>query len=159
MGRFAFEKPWTPGDISESEGEHLLDYHKSRGGLLFTEVNVAYPVTGSRQRRLDGVLFPNPPDEFDTDAYHYTSDNRSSIKSLIGTRVAELIEVHSWGFYGFGQIVGKSRIVEREWDPHDIRRVFIPDNNVRNPYYPNEKPDPATESVFDDFDITVEVVR
>lgn len=154
-----FDRPWSPGDTSESEDEHLAAYHEQRGGLLFAEVNVAYPVTGSRQRRLDGVLFPNPPHNHDQEAYHYTPSNRPYIRELIQNHTAELIEVHSWGFYGFGQIVGKARIVQNEWNPANIRKVFIPDNNARGPFYPNEDPDPATEDVFDEFDINVVVVK
>jgi hypothetical protein len=154
-----FERPWSPGDTSESEDAHLEAYHEQRGGLLLVEVNVAYPVTGSRQRRLDGILFPNPPQNRDGEAYHYTSSNRPLIRELIQSRTAELIEVHSWGFYGFGQIVGKAHIVQDEWNPADIRKVFIPDNNARGPYYPDENPDPATEKVFDDFGVDVVVVK
>jgi len=154
-----FERPWSPGDTSESEDAHLEAYHEQRGGLLLVEVNVAYPVTGSRQRRLDGILFPNPPQNRDGEAYHYTSSNRPLIRELIQSCTAELIEVHSWGFYGFGQIVGKAHIVQDEWNPADIRKVFISDNNARGPYYPDENSDPATEKVFDDFGVDVVIVK
>lgn len=159
MSRWSFERPWTPGDVSEREDKQLAEYHEHRGGLLFTEVNVAYPVSGSRQRRLDGVLFPNPPDGHDGGAYHYTPANRPEIRELMQHCVSELIEVHSWGFYGFGQLVGKAAIIENEWKPADVRKVFIPDNDGRSPYYPDETSDPATEAVFDEFDVDVVVVK
>lgn len=118
---------------------------------MFVEVNTAYPKTGSLQRRLDGVLFPNPPSEFNECAYRYTPANRPGIQELFSEHVAELIEVHDWGFFGFGQIVGKARLVETEWDPYALRRVFIPTN-------PGKLPDSATESVFEDFMIEVALI-
>jgi hypothetical protein len=157
--QWEFERPWSPGDVSEREDDHLVRYHERRGGLLFSEVNVAHPVPGSRQRRLDGVLFPDPPEGLDGDAYHYTPSNRAGIRDLLRDRTAELIEVHAWGFYGFGQLVGKAAIVENEWNPEAVQKVFIPDNDGRSPYYPDENPDPATEAVFDQFDVDVVVVK
>jgi hypothetical protein len=58
------------------------------------------------------------------------------------------------GFYGLGQIIGKSMIVEKYWTPKKkIKKGLI----TLGPklFHPVQKPDPATEEVFRQFDVKV----
>jgi hypothetical protein len=65
----------------------------------------------------------------------------------------ELIEVHNWGFYGFGQLIGKSEIVQKYWSPKKIKKVLV--TLGPQEYHPEKKPDPLTEEVFKKFDIEI----
>lgn len=117
--------------------------------MLFTEVNVAYPVDGSRQRRLDGLRIINPP-YAEGKAYAYGPENRSNIWELLESHPVELIEVHGWGFHAFGQVLGKAEILSNSLNPHDLRKTVITAEDWSNP---KEKPDPATEDVYAKFDV------
>lgn len=78
--------------------------------------------------------------------------NYETISYLIKNNEVELIEVHGWGFYGFGQIVGKSEIVQKYWEPKKVKKVLI----TFSPKYDSERnPDLPTFEVFEKFGIKV----
>ena len=147
-------EPWTPGEKGQrgNEDELLATYFEQEGGLLFTEVNVAYLDEGGVQRRIDAVRVTEPPRE-DTGAYSYGSENRRTIWSFIENYTVELIEVHGWGFHLFGQLLGKAGIVRDELDPHDLRLIAIPTN--RDVGFS----DPPTAAIFEEYGIDVTVVE
>jgi hypothetical protein len=150
-------EPWEPQDGSRRD-ELLARYHQRHGGLLFVDPNVAQ--AGSRPRFPSGILITNPSPENDEDAYDYRLKDSASVQERVSKLSAELIEVQNWGFNGFGRIVGKSRIIEREWNPHRLKRVLVVKNSddKDHPYYPEKKRDPSTEAVFDDSDIEIVVM-
>ena len=128
------------------ESKPLQQYWEENGGLLFTEFNTIYDLKGM-SRALDAIRFPN----IERGAYRATG-NYETIANLIKNNEVELIEVHSWGFYGFGQLIGKSEIVQKYWEPKKVSRVLI----TINPKYDSEKnPDLPTLEVFKKFGIKV----
>lgn len=124
---------------------------------MFTEFNVAAKMPGSRMRRLDGIRFPEPLGGL-TGAFVSGSENRTLVEEMFRRCTVELIEVHRWGFYALGQVVGKRRLLEGHWAPKEIHSVLIVDNSKSPQYRPSEDPDPAAEWVFRDFGIRVVVL-
>ena len=145
-----FVNSWNPDcGFSANENQKLLQYHEDKGGLLFTEFNVTQGMPG-KKRSLDAIRFP----QLEKDSYQ-SAGNYEKLKELIQKYKVELIEVHKWGFYGFGQLIGKSYILEQQWNPHHFEKVLITMSSET--YHPETKPDPVTRSVFDAFDIKVYV--
>lgn len=169
---------WKPGKKGnrEQEDELLARYYGKHGGLLFAEVNVTFPLKKSRQRKVDGVRIPEPPESMEG-AYHYGSENRRMIWKLIQNHTAEIIEIHDWGFQVFGQVIGKSEILLNMLEPHDLQKTVIvkdEDTILEGPGAQTEFDgqgnikikteqgyvrDKATQAVFDDYDITVVVLE
>lgn len=81
---------------SPLESQPLQKYWEEKGGLLFTEFNTTFGQNGLL-RALDAIRFP----ELEREAYR-SKDNYEAIAQLMKNNEVELIEVHSWGFYGFG---------------------------------------------------------
>jgi len=148
------EKPWDPDENSQIE-TLLSEHHKQQGGLLFFNPNVARNVNGSRQRRPHDILITDPPTENEGEAYEDAPANRMNLEIAISKYPTELIEVLGWGMGSFGRVVGKSRIVEQEWDPRDLTRTLIVNNDATQHNYNKDDSDRATEAVFDDFDIKI----
>ena len=151
------EKPWEPDRSSRIE-TLLSEYHKEQGGLLFIKPNVARKVEGSRQRRPHGILITDPPAGNENEAYEDAPANRMNLEIAISKYPCELIEVLGWGMRSLGRVVGKSRIVEQEWHPHDLTRVLIVNNNATQHNYSKDDSDRATEAVFEDFDVNVVIL-
>jgi hypothetical protein len=101
------------------ESEKLEQYLSGKGGLVFTEFNTTYGFMG-KTRALDAIGFPELEN-----GIKRALGNYANIKSLIKNYEVELIEVHKWGFYGFGQLVGKSEIVQKYWSPKKIKKILI----------------------------------
>lgn len=132
---------------SVKESDKLRQYLKGKGGLVFTEFNTTYRHKG-KLRALDAIRFP----ELEQGIYR-ASGNYENIELLIKNNEVELIEVHFWGFYGFGQLIGKSEIVLKHWSPKKINKIFITLGS--NEFHPEKNPDPLTEEVFKKFDIEI----
>ena len=101
-----------------------------------------------KKRALDAIRFP----QLEKGRYR-SAGNYDKLRELIQKHKMELIEVHNWGFSGFGQLVGKSYILEHHWNPHRFDKVLI--TLSAKTYHPDTRPDPVTRSVFDAFDIKV----
>ena len=128
------------------ESKPLQQYWEENGGLLFTEFNTTYGLKGM-MRALDAIRFP----KLERGAYRSTG-NYETIANLIKNYEVELIEVHGWGFYGFGQLIGKSEIVQKYWEPKKVSKVLI----TINPKYDSKRnPDSPTLEVFEKFSIKV----
>lgn len=124
----------------------LQKYWDDNGGLLFTEFNTTFGLKG-KLRALDAIRFPC----LETGVYR-AAGNYEAIANLIKNNEVELIEVHGWGFYGFGQIVGKSEIVQKYWEPKKVSKVLI----TFSPKYDSQRSlDLPTFEVFEKFGITV----
>lgn len=137
------------------EDPYLEAYHEQEGGLVFTEFNVASPVPGSRQRRLDAIRFPDAPGG-NEGIYRYSPrKNHETIARLIKAYPVEAIEVHKWGFYVFGQLVGKRELLWIHWDPVSVEPVLLPTTHGKGAYHPDVHEDPATEAVFEKHGIRV----
>jgi len=146
----SYVNPWEVGfGPSIREDRKLLEYYEEKGGLVFTEFNTTQSMAG-RLRALDAIRFP----QLEKGIYQ-SAGNYNRIKKLIREHPVELIEVHKWGLYGFGQLVGKSYIVEHHWHPKQTTKILI--TLSPNRYHPGKNPDPITRSVFDAFDIEVYV--
>lgn len=110
---------------------------------------MAYPASGSRQRRLDGLRVQNPP-LGGGEAYCYGPENRSTIWKLLENHPVEVIEVHGWGFHAFGQVLGKAEILQKVIDPMDLSKTVITTSEWQTP---SGNSDPATEAVYENYDI------
>jgi hypothetical protein len=128
------------------ESEPLQKYWEEKGGLLFTEFNTTYGQNGIL-RALDAIRFP----DLDKGAYR-SKGNYEAIGHLIKSNEVELIEVHGWGLYGFGQIVGKSEIVQKHWTPKRVTKVII---TINPKFDPKKNPDTATREVFEKYGIKI----
>jgi hypothetical protein len=134
---------------SALESRALEQYWNEKGGRIYTEFNTAYGFEG-KMRTLDAIRFP------ELEKGMLRARNRyEEIKSLVAKYEVELIEVHHWGFYGFGQLIGKSEIFAKYWSPKSAKKVLI----ILSPkeFHPQTKPDPLTEEVFKKFAIEVYV--
>ncbi|MFB6215697.1 MAG: hypothetical protein ABEJ72_01825 [Candidatus Aenigmatarchaeota archaeon] len=148
---------WDPESAQGSTRENRLihQYFEENGGLIFTEFNVADGVPNSRQRRLDAIRFPIGDDRIQ----EYNSSKREEVASLLADQKCELIEVHGWGFYVLGQLIGKQELLEQHWDTEETEKVLIVDNEAGGEYHPDERRDEATHDVFDAHDVQVEVLK
>ena len=111
-----FQNSWKVGDGPTNEDEKLKVYYDEVGGLFFTEFNTTQGQRG-KLRALDAIRFP----DLETGIYK-SSGNYDTIRNLIPEHSVELIEVHKWGFYVLGQLIGKYRITEKYWDPKEAKR-------------------------------------
>jgi hypothetical protein len=104
----SFVNKWRVEDgPSQRESERLFQYYREKGGLVFREFNTTQEING-RPRSIDAIRFP----ELETGIFT-ARGNYPMIRQLIEKHIVELIEVHKWGFYGFGQLIGKKEIVEK----------------------------------------------
>jgi len=129
------------------ESHALEQYWNEKGGLVYTEFNTTYGFEG-KMRALDAIRFPELEKGIFRARHRY-----EEIKSLITKYEVELIEVLNWGFYGFGQLVGKSEIVQNHWSPKKIKKILI--TLGPNEFHPEKNPDPLTEEVFKKFEIEI----
>jgi hypothetical protein len=129
------------------ESRALEQYWNEKGGRVYTEFNTTYGFEG-KMRALDAIRFPELEKGIFRARHRY-----EEIKSLIAKYEVELIEVHHWGFYGFGQLVGKSEIFQKYWSPKRIKKVMI----ILSPkeYHPQTNPDLLAEEVFKKFGIEI----
>ena len=132
---------------SVKETEKLRQYLNGKGGLVYTEFNTTDGL-GGKVRALDAIRFPKLENRIDKAFGHY-----EKIRSTMQNHEVELIEVHKWGFYGFGQLVGKSEIVQKYWFPMKVKKVLITLGSYE--FHPETNPDPLTEEVFKKFDIEI----
>lgn len=132
---------------SVKESEKLWQYLNGKGGLVYTEFNTTYGFKGNL-RALDAIRFPELEQ-----GIHRASGNYEKIRFLIKNYEVELIEVHNWGFYGFGQLIGKSEITQKYWTPKKIKKILI--TMGPHEFHPETNPDPLTEEVFKKFDIEI----
>ncbi|NLD66331.1 MAG: hypothetical protein GX648_07140 [Crenarchaeota archaeon] len=136
---------------SAQETEKLLQYWRRFGGLVFTEFNTTHGY-GGKMRRLDAIRFPELESRV-----HKTADRYEEIRELVGKHAVELIEVHNWGFYGFGQLVGKAEIFRKYWSPKNMKLIFIVMG--AHEFDPVTNPDPLTEDVFRKYGIEIFVPK
>lgn len=127
----------------------MAQYFEQQGGLLFTQVNVTYPVESSVGRYLDGLRIIDPPSNHG-EMYSYGSENREVVWDLLKDHRVEVVEVHDWGLDVFGDCLGKAAIIEREFNPPEVQRTVLVANG------PPE--DPAVEQVYDEFGVDWVVV-
>lgn len=105
---------WEPK--KENRDELLAEYHERRGGLFFAKVVVK--TEGSRNRYAGGIRIADPPEEeLEGKAYRYGPEIQDRIRQMVSRYPAELVEAYRWGFDAFGRVLGKSRIIERNWNP------------------------------------------
>lgn len=143
-----FYNEWEVEDgYSSKEARKLKQYFDEKRGLIFTQFNTTQGVEG-KLRSLDAIRFPNQEKEI-----YKAKGNYENIAQLIEEQTVELIEVHKWGFYRFGQLIGKSEIVKKYWNPKRIKKVLITLSPTT--FQPEKNPDPPTEEVFEKFGITV----
>jgi len=144
-----FSNPCNGADFGGGKNENLKlkEYIDKRKGLTFTEFNTTQGKKG-KQRRLDAILFP----DMERGVYK-SAGNYPKIKELIEKHPIELIEVHKWGFYPLGQLIGKEKILKKHWNPKETQKVLITLNPNR--YHPKLNPDPLTKKVFDELDVEV----
>ena len=143
-----FSNPWdVEYGRSRKENLKLKQYFEENSGLAFTEFNTTQGMEGNL-RALDAILFPG----LETGVYK-SSGNYSEIEELIQENPVKLIEVHKLGFYGFGQLVGKEKLVKKYWNPKETKKVLV--TLSPEEYHPERNPDPLTREVFDEFDIEV----
>lgn len=144
---------WRPESAQGSTRENklILQYFQEKGGLVITEFNVTDGVSDSRQRRLDAIRVPEEDDRIK----EYGATSRNQVANLISSQKCELIEVHGWGFYVLGQLIGKHEILEQYWETKETEKVLIVDNEAGGPYHPDERKDKATHEVFDRHNIEV----
>jgi hypothetical protein len=148
----SFVNEWKVEDgPSPRESERLFQYYSEKGGLVFREFNTTEGIVG-RTRSIDAIRFP----ELKTGIYT-AFGNYPIITQLIEKHHVELIEVHKWGFYGLGQLIGKKEIVEKYWNPKEINLVLITSNLTA--YHPEMNPDPPTEEVFEKYGVSVYVPK
>lgn len=145
---------WTPEDSPTSspevEDQCMARYVEERGGLLFTQVNVAYRVDGWGRRYIDGLRVIDPP-YGEGEMYSYGSENREVIWELLENHHVDMIEVHSWGLDVLGHCLGKAAIIEEEFAPPEVQRtVIVADGS------PNE---PAVEQAYEEFEVDWVVVE
>ena len=148
----SFVNKWKVADgPSPRESERLFQYYNEKGGLFFKEFNTTQGIEG-RPRSIDAIRFP----ELETGIFK-AQGNYTAIKELIETSLVELVEVHKWGFYALGQLIGKEELVKKYWNPKEIRKVLITVN--LSGFHPETKPDPPTEEVFQKFDVSIYVPK
>jgi len=148
------DSSWTPGEAQGSTRENKLikKYYEKKGGLVVTEVNVTDGIKDSRQRRLDAVRFPGEKDRI----IEYSDIGREKVSDLFESEEAELIEVHNWGFYVFGQLVGKEEVLKENWRLKETRKVLLVDNGASGGSYKSQfSRDEATHEIFDKYNIEV----
>ncbi|MDI9578105.1 MAG: hypothetical protein QM398_08235 [Thermoproteota archaeon] len=51
---------------------------------------------------------------------HKTANKYEETREFVDKHVVELVEVHNWGFYGFGQLVGKSEVFKKYWSTNSV---------------------------------------
>jgi hypothetical protein len=136
---------------SALESRALEQYWNEKGGRVYTEFNTTYGFEG-KMRALDAIRFP----ELEKGMFR-ARNKYYEIKSLIANYEVELIEVHNWGFYGFGQLVGKSEIFGKYWSPKRTKKVLI--ILGPNEFHPQKNPDRLTEEVFEKFGIEIFVPK
>ena len=146
--------PWTPGEKEQRGNEYglLETYFDQEGGLLYTEVNVAYLGDGGVQRRIDAIRVTDPS-RGKTGTYDYCSENRRTIWDFIESHTVELIEVHGLGFRLFSQLLGKAGIIRDELNLHGLRLIAIPTDKK------GSFSDPPTTAIFEKYGIDVTVVE
>lgn len=141
-------REWTPEDSPtsspEKEDRLMARYVEERGGLLFTQVNVAYLSDGWGARYVDGLRIIDPPSG-DGDMYSYGAENREDIWELLEDHRVDVIEVHDWGLDVLGHCLGKAAILKREFAPPEVRRTVIVADGP-----PDE---PAVERAYDEFGV------
>jgi len=148
----SFINKWKIDDgPSPRESVRLFQYYIEKEGLVFREFNTTQGIQG-KSRSIDAIRFP----ELDTGIYT-ARGNYSEIRQLIENHLVELIEVHKWGFYGLGQLIGKKEIVEKYWNPKEIKLVLITANLTS--FHPETNTDPPTEEVFKKFGVSVFVPK
>jgi len=143
-----FENPWNINTgHSKRENIALKQYFTENKGLMFTEFNTTQSMKGNL-RALDAILFP----ELEESKYKSTG-NYSKIRELIKENTVELIEVHKWGFYALGQLVGKEKLVKKHWNPKETQKVLVTlDPEI---YHPEKNSDSPTREVFDESNIEI----
>ena len=146
-------REWAPDDSPtsspEKEDRLMAQYVEERGGLLFTQVNVAYRSEGLGHRYLDGLRIIDPG-VGEGEMYSYGGANRETIWGLMEEHPVEAIEVHDWGLDVFGHCLGKAAIIEQEFDPPAVDRTIIVGDGP-----PDE---PAVEQVYDAFGVNWVVI-
>lgn len=136
---------------SPRESERLWQYYQANGGLFFREFNTTKYLEG-RTRSIDAIRFPNLESGF-----YKAQGNYLQIKEIIQEQPVEVIEVHKWGFYALGQLIGKAEILEKYWSPKDVSKVLIMSNLTS--FHPASKPDPPTEEIFKKHNISIHVPK
>jgi hypothetical protein len=148
----SFINNWKVDDgPSLRESEKLFQYYQEKGGLVFREFNTTQGIEG-KPRSIDAIRFP----ELEI-GIHTARGNYNEIRPLIENHTVELIEVHKWGFYGFGQLIGKKEIVKKYWNPKEMKMVLITANLTN--FHPETKPDPPTEEVFKKYGISIYIPK
>jgi len=145
-----FQNPWDTGfGCSRDENIRLKKYLEKNRNLAFAEFNTTHGLEGSK-RALDAILFPG------LEGHTYKSrGNYENIKKLIEDHPVELIEVHGWGFYVLGQLIGKEHIVQKYWNPLETQKVLLTMDSKK--YHPKKSPDKPTQEVFEKYGVEVYV--
>lgn len=141
-------REWTPENAPTSspkkEDIHMEKYFDQRGGLLFNQVNVAYEVEGLGARYVDGIRIIDPP-KGEGEMYSYGSENRETIWKLLRNHRVDVVEVHNWGFDVLGHCIGKAAIIEKEFDPEEVKKTVI--------VVDGRPEEPTVEQVYEELDV------
>ncbi len=149
-----------PGKDASGEDRVLNWYHKNNleTGPLFREFRVTNGIENSaRQRALDGLLICNGEEN---QVYKPTLQNGGYeyAKHLIDQNYPLIaIEVHKWGWEGFGQVVGKATLLEDFWDAPIVRKVLVVKNNQGRNFerLDRENPQVDLESIMADYGVEI----
>lgn len=149
-----------PGKDASGEERVLNWYHKNNleSGPLFREFRVTNCIANSaRQRALDGLLICNGEEN---QVYKPTLQNGGYeyAKHLIDQNYPLIaIEVHKWGWEGFGQVVGKATLLEDFWDAPIVRKVLVVKNNQGRSFerLDRENPQVDLESIMADYGVEI----
>lgn len=151
-----FGQEWShdPSVPLDSEEQLLVDYFDARSGLMFTDVDVAAPISESRPREVDLLRIPDPPVSRPS-LYRYSTENHSTVAEVVEDQTVELIEIGPWGFEALGQILGKAEILRQEWNPQTIQLRLVINNSGPNSYSPEQDADSAAEAVFETYGVNL----
>jgi len=148
-----FGREWDPQDSPTSSPERedvrMAEYFREQGGLLFTQVNIAYRVDGRGARYVDGVRIINPP-RGEGEMYSYGTENREAIWTLLENHHVDVIEVHDWGFDVLGHCLGKATLIEEQFDPPEVEKTVIVADGAPN--------DPPVEREYKILDVDWKVI-